>query len=204
MDLTVVAIVLGVVLLAELPDKSMFASLVLGTKFKPLWVFLGVATAFSVHVVIAVVAGRLLTLLPQRLVEVVVVVLFVVGAGYLWWSAGREDEEADLEAAEEEVARESAGGSRAAWTAFGTSFGVIFIGEWGDITQLLTVNLVAKYDDPLSVGVGAVLGLWAAALLAITLGQTLLRWISVALLQRIGAIVLLLLAAYTAYEALTG
>jgi len=49
--------------LAELPDKSMFASLVLGTRYRPSWVWAGAADAFAVHMGIAVTAGRLLALL---------------------------------------------------------------------------------------------------------------------------------------------
>jgi Ca2+/H+ antiporter, TMEM165/GDT1 family len=76
---------------------------------------------------------------------------------------------------------------------------VVFIGEWGDITQILTANLTARYDDPLAVAIGATLGLWTAALLAITAGRALLRYISVALLQRLGALILL---GFTAYSVL--
>jgi putative Ca2+/H+ antiporter (TMEM165/GDT1 family) len=50
----------------------------------------------------------------------------------------------------------------------GTSFLVILAAEFGDLTQFVTANLAAKYQDPLSVGLGAVLGLWAVAALAIT------------------------------------
>lgn len=83
-----------------------------------------------------------------------------------------------------------------------SSFAVIFLGEWGDITQIATANLAAKYHNPIAVGVGAVLGLWAAALLAITAGRSLLRVISVTLLHRIGAVIFLAFAIYTLIQAL--
>ncbi len=64
---------------------------------------------------------------------------------------------------------------------------MIFIAEWGDLTQILTVNLAAKYHSPISVGVGAVLALWAVAALAVASGHTLLRYLNVATLRKITA-----------------
>ena len=83
-----------------------------------------------------------------------------------------------------------------------TAFTVIFVAEWGDLTQLLTANLAAHYHDPLSVATGAVLALWTASAIAVTSG----RWLSSvidAFAIRIGTAVLLAgLGAYTAWEAL--
>ena len=200
MDPLLILLVAGVVLLAELPDKSMFASLVLGSKFKPQWVFLGNACAFIVHVTLAVTAGSLLRLAPKTVVESIVAALFLAGAIYLWVTR-HHDEEAEGEA---EVEKETKTPRNLALASFGTSFMVIFIGEWGDITQILTANLAAKYHDALSVGIGAVIGLCAASLLAITLGQTLLKYLKVSVLHTIGAVVLLGFAAYSVYTLVSG
>jgi hypothetical protein len=51
-----------------------------------------------------------------------------------------------------------------------TAFLVIFIAEWGDLTQILTANLAAKYHSALSVGVGSTLALWAVATVAVASG----------------------------------
>ena len=195
-SVVVVIVVFAIVLIAELPDKTMFASLMLGTRFAARWVFLGAAAAFLVHVVLAVTAGSLLGLLPHRLLESIIAALFLIGAGLMWHASrqGQEDEE--------DAAAKRAGTS--AWAGVGSSFAVIFIGEWGDITQIATANLAAKYHDPVAVGIGAVLGLWAAALLAITVGQTLLRYLSVTLLHRIGAVVFLGFAGYSVVAAVRG
>jgi Ca2+/H+ antiporter, TMEM165/GDT1 family len=189
-------IVFAIVLIAELPDKTMFASLMLGTRFAARWVFLGAAAAFLLHVVIAVTAGSLLGLLPHRVLESIIAALFLIGAGLMLKASfdGEEDEE--------DAAATRAGTT--AWAGIVSSFVVIFIGEWGDITQIATANLAAKYHDPIAVGVGATLGLWAAALLAITLGQTLLRWISVTLLHRVGAVIFLGFAIYSIVSAVRG
>jgi putative Ca2+/H+ antiporter (TMEM165/GDT1 family) len=188
-------IVLGVILIAELPDKTMFATLVLSTRFAARWVFLGAAAAFLTHVVIAVAAGSLLRLVPHRALELIVAGLFLIGAAYMLHES-RSREEGEEEAAE-------AAPSRSPWAVAAASYGVIFIGEWGDITQIATANLAAKYGDPLSVGIGATLGLWGAALLAITAGQRLLRYVSITLMHRVGAAIFLGFSAYTLAQALT-
>jgi putative Ca2+/H+ antiporter (TMEM165/GDT1 family) len=195
MDLALAALVFGLVLLAELPDKTMFASLLLGTKFAARWVFTGAAAAFLVHVVIAVGAGSLLGLLPRRVLDFIVAALFLFGAVFML----RESFQQEEDEAEEAVAATSP--SRRAWTAIASSFAVIFLGEWGDITQITTANLAARYQQPIAVGVGATLGLWAAALIAITAGRTLLRVVSVNLLHRVGAVIFFALAVYTFVEA---
>ena len=183
--------------LGELPDKSLFASLVLGTRYRPLYVWVGAAAAFTVHAGIAVTAGRLLALLPRHLVDGVVATLFLAGAVYLLASSFRRRQPEDLDAARQ-------GGPPATFARVaGTSFAVVFLAEWGDITQLTAANLAAKYD-PLSVFVGATLGLWAVAALAVTVGAKSLNFIPMAWVQRITAAILLALSAYTAFAAVTG
>jgi Ca2+/H+ antiporter, TMEM165/GDT1 family len=183
--------------LGELPDKSLFASLVLGTRYRPLHVWVGAAAAFTVHAGIAVTAGRLLALLPRHLVDGVVAALFLAGAVYLLVSSFRQRQPENLDAARQ-------GGPPATFARVaGTSFAVVFLAEWGDITQLTAANLAAKYD-PLPVFVGATLGLWAVAALAVTVGAKSLNFIPMAWVQRITAVILLALGGYTAFAALTG
>jgi putative Ca2+/H+ antiporter (TMEM165/GDT1 family) len=197
LDPAVIATVFGLVLVAELPDKTAVAGLVLGTRFPARWVFTGIAAAFLVHVIIATAAGSLLSLLPRRPVEAVVAVLFLLGA-VLIWREGLEREEQEAE--EVAAVPDSAGFAKVA----GLGFGVIFIAEWGDLTQILTANLAAKYHDPLSVGIGAVLGLWTVGLLAILGGKTLLRVLPIVWITRIAAVVMVALGIYSAVEAITG
>ncbi len=197
LDLGVIATVFGLVFVAELPDKTAVAGLVLGTKFPARWVFAGVAAAFLVHVVIATAAGSLLALLPRRPVEVVVAVLFLLGA-VLIWREGMHREEEDEEAVA--AVPENAGFARVATLAFG----VIFLAEWGDLTQILTANLAAKYHAPFSVGIGAVLGLWAVGLLAILGGKTLLKVLPIRWITRIAAVVMVALGIFSIVEAIRG
>jgi putative Ca2+/H+ antiporter (TMEM165/GDT1 family) len=89
---------------------------------------------------------------------------------------------------------------RPARVAF-ASFGVVFLGEWGDITQITTANLTARYHDPLSVGAGALLALWSVTALALTAGRGLVQRLPTRLVRRFTAVVLALLAVGTLVEA---
>ena len=197
MDLAVVLTTFVVIFPAELPDKSMFASLVLGTRFRPSPVFCGVAAAFAVHVVIAVSIGSVFSLLPERLVLFVVAALFAGGSALLL--LGKDDEDEEEEGAAE-AAR--AGADQRPVRVALASFGVVFLGEWGDITQITTANLAARYRDPISVGVGAVLALWSVAALAVTVGRGLLKRIPTRLVRRLTGVVLAVLAVLSLVEAI--
>jgi putative Ca2+/H+ antiporter (TMEM165/GDT1 family) len=196
-DIAVVALVFGLIFVGELPDKSAIASLVLSTRFPWRWVFTGVAAAFLAHVLLAVAAGSVIRLLPHTYVEVVVGILFLVGAALIWREGNEDDEERAEEEAEEEAeiadVPATAGFGRVASLGFAT----IFIAEWGDLTQIMTANLAAKYHDPVSVAIGATLALWAVALLAMLGGKTLLRVLPMQWICRVAAMVMLGLSLYT-------
>lgn len=198
LHLGIVAAVFALIFVGELPDKTAVAGLVLGTRFPWPWVFAGMAAAFLTHVVIAVSIGSVLTTLPQRLVEVIVGVLFLLGA-FLIWREGQESEE-EKEAEVHVTLAEGAG----FWKVATLGYGVIFVAEWGDLTQILTANLAAKYHDPWSVGIGATLGLWAVGLLAILFGRTLLKVLPMAWITRVAAAVMTVLAVLSFVDALHG
>jgi putative Ca2+/H+ antiporter (TMEM165/GDT1 family) len=191
-QLAVVAAVFPIIFLGELPDKTMFASLVMSTRGRPAAVWLGAAAAFTVHVVIATTIGvALFHLLPHRALEALVAAMFLAGAVLALREAARERREEDL------VEREAASHRRTAVTAFV----VIFIAEWGDLTQILTANLAAHYHDALSVGVGALLALWTVAGLAVVGGRSILRVVDVRTVRIVTAVVLSALAVWAAVEA---
>lgn len=196
MNLAIALAVFPVIFIGELPDKTMFASLVLSTRGRPIAVWAGAAAAFTVHVVIAVSVGiALFRLLPHRVLEAIVAVMFAVGAILAIRQARRERNEPQ---AHDVPASESYGKRRAAITAFV----VVFLAEWGDLTQILTANLAARYHSALSVGIGALLALWAVAALAVATGTSLLRWINIAVVRIVTAVILTGLAAFTAWLAI--
>jgi putative Ca2+/H+ antiporter (TMEM165/GDT1 family) len=189
----VVLAVFPIIFLGELPDKTMFASLVLSTRGRPLTVWLGAAGAFAIHVVIAVTIGvALFHLLPHRVLAAVVAAMFLAGAALALREAAKEEKEEEAL-----VDREMASHHRVAVTAFL----VIFLAEWGDLTQILMANLAAHYHAPLSVAVGSLLALWAVAGIAVVGGQGLLRIVEVRTLRIVTAIVLVALAGWAIYEA---
>lgn len=195
LNLALIATVFGLVFLAELPDKTALASLVLGTRYRPLYVFAGAASAFALHVALAIAAGSLLALLPHRALEAVVAALFLLGAVLLVRGRTGEDEEhLDIKA----------GASPTFARVASTSFLVILVAEFGDLTQILTANLAAKYHDPLTVGIGAALGLWAVAALAIVGGRGLLRLVPLTVITRVAAVIMLVLAVFSLISAVRG
>jgi putative Ca2+/H+ antiporter (TMEM165/GDT1 family) len=172
---------------AELPDKTVLACLVLGSRFRPAYVFAGAAAAFAVQVALAVTAGGLLGLLPHRPLQIAVAVLFVLGAVVLVVQR-HTDSDAYVEDPE---------ARRSFLPVAATSFVVVFMAEFGDLTQILTANLAVKYHEPLAVGIGSGLALWVAAGVAIIGGRSLLKVIPMKWLSRAAALVMLALAATT-------
>ncbi|MFF8261825.1 TMEM165/GDT1 family protein [Streptomyces virginiae] len=189
---SITAIAFGVVFLAELPDKTALAGLMLGTRYRASYVFAGVAAAFAVHVALAIAAGSVLTLLPHRLVQAVVGVLFLLGAAMLLLKKDDGDEEVKPPA------------DQSFWKVSGAGFMLILVAEFGDLTQIMTANLAARYDDPVSVGIGAVLALWAVAGIGILGGRTLMKYVPLRLITKVAAAVMAALAVFSLYEAIAG
>ena len=196
MSLAIMAIVYPIIFIGELPDKTMAASLALATRGRPAAVWAGAAAAFAVHVAIAVTAGSVLvTVLPSRVVQIVTAVLFLAGA--IWVLRLREAAPAGADAGPATAGQLSTRG------AVATAFAVVFVAEWGDLTQVLTAGLAARYHAPLAVGLGAGLALWSIAGLAVTAGR-LLALLPAAVVRRVTALVLVALAAAAAAQAVTG
>jgi putative Ca2+/H+ antiporter (TMEM165/GDT1 family) len=189
--LLIAAIVFGTVFVAELPDNSGLASFVLGTRYRPVWVLAGAATAFAVHVVLAVAFGSLLGLLPHRIVQFAVAAVFLLGAVLVLRADDDDDDEA--------LRKASAAGF---WAVATTSFAVILLAELGDLSDVMIANLAARYHDPVPVGIGSVLALWAVTALAITGGHKLPQILPVRWITRLAALVMVVMAGLTLVQAL--
>ena len=187
--LIIAAIAFGTVTVVELPDNSGLATLVLGTRYRPIGVFAGTAAAFAMHAALAVAGGSLLGLLPHKIVQIVVAVVFLAGAVLVLRADNDDDDEARLKA-------DAAG----FWPVAATSFGVIALAELGDLSDITMANLAARYHDPLAVGIGSVLALWLVAALAITGGRGLLRVLPMRWISRLAALVMVVMAAVTLAE----
>jgi putative Ca2+/H+ antiporter (TMEM165/GDT1 family) len=201
MDLAVIATTFAAIFIVELPDKTFIAALVLSTRYKPLAVWIGVGLAFGVQTLVAVTVGALATLLPEVLVKSVAMAIFLIGAVVLFRTAPGAD------AAEKEQEEEFAAKSvedRSFFKAAVASFLVLFAAEWGDLSQLLTISFVGRFNDHLNVFVGAWSALLVVSGLAVVAGRVLLRYMKLSLLHYIGAGVCLLLAVVSLVEIVQG
>jgi Ca2+/H+ antiporter, TMEM165/GDT1 family len=192
MSLVIAATAFILIFPIELPDKTFIATLVLATRYRPLPVWIGVSTAFLVQTVVAVSLGGLIGRLPRAPVEVFAALMFLAGGVILLRGAGKADAQ-EAEAEQEFEAKTRAGIH--GWHVVGTSFLVLFVAEWGDLSQLLTAGMVVKYGDPVSVGVGAFLALATVSALGALLGRTLLRRIRLATIRRAGGAICIVLGA---------
>jgi putative Ca2+/H+ antiporter (TMEM165/GDT1 family) len=205
LDLATVGLAFILIFPAELPDKTFIATLVLSTRYRRLAVWIGVALAFAVQSAIAVAAGGLLSLLPQRLVLGITFLLFAAGAvlmlvsGLRARSAEKAEEGNEAEEFEESAARH-AGASTSTLRITITSFLVLFTAEWGDLSQLLTAGLAARTGEPFSVFLGAWVALILVAGIAVLIGGWLQKRVALWRIRLVSAAVLAALAAWTLVE----
>jgi putative Ca2+/H+ antiporter (TMEM165/GDT1 family) len=195
MNLGIVLTVFALIFVAELPDKTMIAMLIMGSRYRPLLVWIGAVAAFAIHVAVAVAVGRLLELLPHRWVQGVTAALFAAGAAYLLFVS---------EKAEEEEGEKEADLARRGLKTVASAFVVIIVGEFGDLTQILTANLAAKYHSPVSVFVGAFAALAAVAALGAFGGRALIRILPLAVIRKTGGVLLAGFAVYTVVTLIRG
>jgi len=191
---SVIATVFALVAAAELPDKTMIATVVMGSRSRPVLVWLGAAGAFLIHAALAVAAGRAIQLLPREALDIVVTSLFFAGAMLLLVVPERR-----AEGRGEKEAGALAPGPTKPWRVVSTAFGVVLVGELGDLTQLLILNLEGRYHEPWAVFVGAYGGLLAASAAGAFGGRALLRVLPLTWIRRAGGLALLGFAAYGIY-----
>jgi putative Ca2+/H+ antiporter (TMEM165/GDT1 family) len=193
--ISVLAVTFGLVFVAELPDKTMIASVIMASRYRPSAVWVGAAVAMVVNSALAVAAGRLLGLLPHRAVDAVVAALVAAGALYLLLSKEEGQEREGEERAEQ---------ARRFHRVAAGAFVVIVLAEMGDITQVLTANLAAHYRDPWSVLVGSAAALVAVVSIGVAAGQRLVRVLPLAAIRKAGGVFLGAFAIYSAVKAATG
>jgi Ca2+/H+ antiporter, TMEM165/GDT1 family len=183
---------------AELPDKSMFATLALTARFgRKLPVWCGVAAAFALHVVIATTVGGLLVRLPERAVAGAAAVLFGVGSVLMWREATGSAPAFDVEPGTQPDRRSFLG-------VVAASFGVLGVAELGDLTQFAVAGVAARTGEPLSAGIGGWIALATVAGIAVAIGGQLVRRFKLAKMQLLAALVFAILAVLSLLAAIAG
>jgi putative Ca2+/H+ antiporter (TMEM165/GDT1 family) len=200
-NLAVAATTLALVIPAELPDKTFISCVVLSSRYRPLYVWAGAAAGLVTQAAIAVVAGGLLDLLPHRAVQSVVAALFLGGAAYLIFVPEKAAERKGGELAEREGEADK---PPSASRVMLTTFGIIVLAEFGDITQVLIANLAARYRDPVSVFLGASLAFCLVAMAGVLGGRILTRYVPLALVRRLSGVALLGFGVYTIVSLVRG
>lgn len=176
-----------IIFIAELPDKTAFATLLLATRSRGLAVFSGVALAFLVQTIVACIFGQFISILPEKWVHLLAGILFLYFAFQMWRDRNEIENNSDGTC---EIFPNF-------WVASWKAFMVIFIAEWGDLTQIATASLIAKYqNEKLTVFLAAVLALWSVTLVAIFLGQHMKKLINPKILRMACAALFLIIGIY--------
>jgi putative Ca2+/H+ antiporter (TMEM165/GDT1 family) len=199
MDVAAIALTFGAIFLVELPDKTFLATLVLATRYRPVLVWIGVGLAFAVQTTVAVLLGHAASFLPETVVEVAAGLMFLVGAGLLLREAREHRREAEADDGSSYMERAKPATGLGAVVA---SFLVLFAAEWGDLSQLLTISLVARYEAPFEVWLGALGALLTVSGLAVVVGRWLMQRVRLDVLFTLGAAVCLVLAGLVAWNLL--
>jgi putative Ca2+/H+ antiporter (TMEM165/GDT1 family) len=182
--LRIAAYVFVVIFVAELPDKTALAALVLATRRRAGPVFLGASLALMVQSIIAVAAGGLLSYLPARAVHYGAGAVFFVSAAVMWFRHEEDGKEEGLDAKPGEASGSPSSGLR----DLATSFGVVFVAEWGDLTQFATAAFAAREHAPWVVFAAATLALWCVTGIAVGIGHQAGRLLDPTVTKRVAAI----------------
>lgn len=70
------------------------------------------------------------------------------------------------------------------WKAFITTFGVVFLAELGDKTQLATITMTAKSQSRMAVFWGALLALATVTLIGVIFGEVLTSLIPTSYIEK--------------------
>jgi len=178
------AIVLGAEIVG---DKTLYTIGTLATRYRLLPVFVGSSVAFMLKMLAAVLLGREISELPRWLVASVSAITFFAMALVIW--LGKPEER-----------RPFATDSRS-WIKIGfVSFASIFFSEWGDVGQIATATLAARYQLWFVVWVGAVLAMMTKGTLAMTIGLGLRNRISVKVLRYVTSAICVTLGILAAFR----
>lgn len=181
MDWSALLSALGLILVAELGDKTQLAVVTQTCKYRRPWaVFWGASLALTAVTFIGALGGQLLEqLIPAAILRTIAALAFL-GMGVLIGREATKAASSSIAAQMCELPDEGStcpSGSRPSWQAFGSTLGLLFIAELGDKTQLAVLSLAGKYGSPWAVFAGGALALILVTGLGVLGGQGLCRFI---------------------------
>jgi putative Ca2+/H+ antiporter (TMEM165/GDT1 family) len=179
----------GLVFVAELGDKTQLAVLTQTCKYRRPWaVFLGASIALTAVTALGAIAGQVLgRFVPGNVLRMVAAAAFVVMGLLLAQEAAKSA--ADQAGAACDLPENLTCDSRQiGWRAFASTFGLLFIAEMGDKTQLAVLNLAGSHAAPWSVFLGAALALTGVTALGVVGGEGLRRLVPERVLRWIAAV----------------
>ncbi|MEL7225359.1 MAG: TMEM165/GDT1 family protein [Cyanobacteria bacterium P01_D01_bin.36] len=169
---------------SELGDKTFFIAAILAMRHARRWVCVGAVLALALMTVLSVLVGQVATFLPANVLQWAEVCLFFLFGVKLLYEASQMtpiDDHAEEKEAVEAVEKVESGGfqKETPVAIVAEAFGLVFVAEWGDRTQIATIALAAA-NPPVGVVAGAVLGHAICAVIAVFCG----RWLCGRLSER--------------------
>ncbi len=179
-----------VVFLAELGDKTQLVALTLAGRYRASSVMLALGAAIAVLQTLSVTVGALLSrALPERAIAIGAGLLFCGFAVWTWRSAGRQEDDDEVEVS-----------TRRGLVGVAIAF---FLAELGDKTMITTATLAAD-RGAVPVWIGSFAAMMAATALAVLAGKALTRRTSPETLARIGAVAFAVVGVATLATAASG
>lgn len=182
---------------SELGDKTFFIAAILAMRHARRWVLFGTILALSVMTLLSVAMGRVFSFLPPIYVQSAEVLLFAAFGLKLLYDASRMTSQNSMEEcgeAEAAIRKAETGHTfRTPWSIVAEAFSLVFIGEWGDRTQIATITLAAS-QNPFGVTAGAILGHAICAAIAVVSGRLICNRLSERTITGLGGGLFLLFA----------
>jgi Ca2+/H+ antiporter, TMEM165/GDT1 family len=177
----------AVVAFAELGDKTMLLTILLATRLRAPWQVLGGVMTGTVanHLLAALVGAKVAGLIDAPWFRIAVALGFIAMAAWMLLISDDDDDEESF---------------KPRGNAFITSLVAFFLVEMGDMTQIATVALAAKYHSVLTVVAGTTFGMALVATPAVFLGKALVARISLKAAHRAAALLFLALGLWQMAE----
>jgi putative Ca2+/H+ antiporter (TMEM165/GDT1 family) len=178
-----------VVAVAEIGDKTQLLAIILATRFKqPVPIILGILVATLANHALAALAGSwAASLLDGAWFKWAIAVSFIAMAA---WALIPDQADDDL------------AGGPGRYGVFATTAVAFFLVEMGDKTQIATIALGARFHDVLWVAAGTTLGMMAANIPAVYLGEAATRIVPLRYVRLGAALVFLGLGVWAAIAAM--